>query len=564
MAFNRAGTLLASSCNNRLVCLWSVESGTLLATLPQQDRAIDGLAFHPDGRMLAVANWRVTSFWDIAQLSQHNATQPDQRAHAYATLTAPIDILGGKDGAHRDVTFSTSGELLACAGVDAIISLWHVESRQCLHLLEGHTGMATRVAFSPDDRILVSGGSDQTVRVWDVSTGKCLDVLHGHANSVTTIAMSGDGQTLASGGEDGLIRLWELQGSGQRRVIRTFQGSLDWMRRLSFSSEGIVADGVLLAAGGGKGWCYIWHVALAGDKERPSSSYRCTLKGHTGAIRVTAFRPQTAQVATAGDDCTVRIWDALSGECLQVLHDHTDRLMFMTFDAQGARFASGAQDGLVHLWTIDGSGHYQRQQTIQANQIRLASLALSADGKTVATNGPDHKVRLWDWETGACRQLFDLPNAHARAMDFSPNGKQLIVAQTNGQIHIFDLSAPTAPRLRHFQHHQSPINTVAFNPAGDLAVTGASDPTLYVWDVMTGQERHALGGFEQGVMGLAFWPNRNLFAATGRDGMIRLIDADTGNVLTTFKPPGPYEGMNISGVTGISEAQRAALQALGV
>jgi DNA-binding CsgD family transcriptional regulator len=47
------------------------------------------------------------------------------------------------------------------------------------------------------------------------------------------------------------------------------------------------------------------------------------------------------------------------------------------------------------------------------------------------------------------------------------------------------------------------------------------------------------------------------------DGTVRLWNTDTGTCVQTLVPPGPYAGMNIAGATGLSDMQRAALQALG-
>jgi WD40 repeat protein len=423
--------------------------------------------------------------------------------------------------------------------------------------------------------MLASSSHDQTVRLWDVTTGQLLDVLRGHVSGVAAIAIGADGKTLASGGGDGVIRLWELQMSGQCRIVRTFQGSAGGFENLAISATGILADGVIMAAGGTRGWCHIWSMqgVLSPDAVTDDATpghqdirvrYQFALKGHRGTILTVAFRPNSPQVATGGNDETIRIWDAMSGRCLVVLQDPNATVSSVAYNPQGTRLASGEKNGVIHLWTIDDWGHYQLRHTIQASQRDVWAIAISPDGQTLASTALDRRVRLWDVETGACLQSLDLPDTHARTISFDPQGTRLAVAQVNGNIRLWNIvDRALVENTQTLRHTQAPINAVAFTPSGELLVSGAAEPILCIWDTMTGEKRHALSGCGQAIKDVALWPSSNIMASTGTDGLIRLSDIASGSVLHTINAPGPYEGMNITGVTGISEAQRSALKALG-
>lgn len=299
------------------------------------------------------------------------------------------------------------------------------------------------------------------------------------------------------------------------------------------------------------------------EKREGRATYRHPLKGHKGAIRDVAFRPDTLQLATAGDDRTVRIWDAQSGQCLTILQNHTDDVRCLTYNRQGTLLASGDEDGVIHLWRIDKWGHYQLRQTIQANHHGLRSMAFSPDGQTLAAGTHDRTLRLWDIETGACLQAANL-TISASAVGFDPKGARLVTGQADGIIQIWDFSDRTlGTPTQIFRHAQAVVNAVAFSPSGELLVSGATDATLHVWDPTTGEEIYALDGYPQGISDIAFYPNHNLSVITGNDGWIRLYDIASRTLLHTLKAPGPYAGMNITGVTGISDAQRDALRALG-
>ena len=89
------------------------------------------------------------------------------------------------------------------------------------------------------------------------------------------------------------------------------------------------------------------------------------------------------------------------------------------------------------------------------------------------------------------------------------------------------------------------------------------DQTVRLWSVSTGQCLRVLQGYTNRVWSVAFSPDSKTLAGGSEDGTIKLWDVKTGECLKTLRAERPYEGMNITGVTGLTEAQKATLKALG-
>jgi WD40 repeat protein len=158
------------------------------------------------------------------------------------------------------------------------------------------------------------------------------------------------------------------------------------------------------------------------------------------------------------------------------------------------------------------------------------------------------------------RRVQDESEEDIFAVAFSPDGAK-VACSGNHVIHIVD-SANGAPPLV-LRGHTNWIFSVAFSPDGQILASSSADCTVCLWQVATGDLRAVLRGHRETVYKVAFTPDGTTVVSSSFDGSLKFWDTQTGECVNTLRVEGPYAGMNITGLTGLTEAQTAALKALG-
>ncbi|MDX1523822.1 MAG: hypothetical protein R3264_19500, partial [Anaerolineae bacterium] len=109
----------------------------------------------------------------------------------------------------------------------------------------------------------------------------------------------------------------------------------------------------------------------------------------------------------------------------------------------------------------------------------------------------------------------------------------------------------------------------AFSPDGQTVASGSADQTVRLWNIADIRNpefvpsHRTLPGHRCWVYALAFRPDGQILAVSSADETVTLWQVQTNECLTTLRVPGPYQGMNISGVRGLTKAQKAVLKVLG-
>ena len=111
--------------------------------------------------------------------------------------------------------------------------------------------------------------------------------------------------------------------------------------------------------------------------------------------------------------------------------------------------------------------------------------------------------------------------------------------------------------------HTAAVWDAALSADGRLAASSGWDETVRLWDTGSGRVRATLRGHPGAVNAVALSADGRLVVRCGDDGMVRLWDTESGLALRTLSPTRNYERLDITGLTGVTESQRAALLALG-
>ena len=524
VAWSPDGQTLASGSDDQTVRLWNPSSGQCLKTLQGHTNWIWAVAWSPDGQTLA-----------------SGAADQTVRLWSYSSGQC-LKTLQGHTNWIWAVAWSPDGQTLASGGADQTVRLWSLSSGQCLKTLQGHTARVWSVAWSPDGQTLASGSEDQAIRLWNSSSGKCLKILQGHASYICAVAWNPDGQSLASGGADQTVRLWNPS-SGQ--CLKTLQGHTARVRSVTWSP-----DGRILASGDEDQIVRLWN---------PSGG-QCliTLQGYAARVRSVTWSPDGRILASGSADQTVRLWSPSSGQCLKTLQGHTSYVCSVAWSPDGQLLASGAADQTVRLWN-PSSG--QCLKILQGHTNWICSVTWSPDGQLLASGSDDQTVRLWNSTSGQCLKTFQGHTNWVWSVAWSPDGRILASGSADQTVRLWNPSSGQC--LRTLQEHTARVWSVAWSPDGQTLASGAADQAVRLWNPSSGQCFRTLKEHNARVWAVVWSPDGRVLASASADETIKLWDVETGECLKTLRAERPYEGMNITGVTGLTEAQRATVCALG-
>ena len=315
LKFSADGQHLTTFGADEALKVWAAEHEPDWRTFGYFRGIINGLAFSPDGRTLAIGGsgtgGQSLALWD--------------------TATGRERLSLKSSGGIFNVAFSPDGQVLASARPNGV-ELWDVKTGTALGVLK-HQTQVYAVAFAPHGQLIATSGSDGTVKLWDARTYQERMTLKGHYKPVESVAFSPDGKLLATASHDETIKLWDVVTGQEHMILRNPRE----VRAVAFSP-----DGKLLATGDADNLVKLW--------DATTGQLLATLEGHIGPISYLAFSPDGRRIATSSDDGSVRLWAVESRQEVAEFKGQGGAVFVVAFAPDGQTIATGNKDGSVRLY----------------------------------------------------------------------------------------------------------------------------------------------------------------------------------------------------------------------
>ncbi|MEG3918531.1 AAA family ATPase [Microcoleus sp. T3_A4] len=255
-----------------------------------------------------------------------------------------------------------------------------------------------------------------------------------------------------------------------------------------------------------------WLRPLAPSLTPPSSPLFYTLQGHTGGIRAVTITPDGQQIISASADHTIKIWDLLRGMELAALKGHTDEVRGLVVLPDGQRLLSSSWDGTLKIWDL------QRAVvlcTLEGHTEGISGVGVTPDGKIAISASRDCTRKVWNLESGQLLKTFSIRK-----------GSNEAPVLINGQKIAFNIYNPISEHLAVTLDGQKVISTTAYPTPWN--------PTLVVWDLLTGQEEFSLSGHQSLIHDLIIMLDGERVISAANDRTIKVWNLKNGEELFTL------------------------------
>ncbi len=557
LAFEPAGKQVAAGLETNALRIWDIATGTQTALL-KDDEPVLNIAWHPTQPLLATGGEATARLWDLSTGKVVRSLDPQDKSFQRKQSFGIVHV-----------AFSPDGQHIIVGHPDGSVRFWNVATGDVTRTIKAHEGALQAIAIDVGRDRLATGGQEGKLRLWRLSTGEAVGDFELRPESIQGLAFHPRQEVIYSSAPDGMIRKWNIRTGEMALEIRANRFGGAWNLAFHPSRDIIASAGFAVG---------IWNATTG----KP----HLDIAAHLGGIQGLRFTPDGSRLITAGNDTTVRVWDAINrtplatyefdnmpaagidvtpdGKTLVTISRYRgsvdirnldDGMVLNSFKTDGEMNESVSvslngkwlaatsygrrEQGVLTLWDLSKNALHGRIQTHRGRLHfnRDGTQLLVVGTETHFGNYRERKARLSVWDTEKLEKTLSLDDVQGLASversALSPDGATLAVAGTSYDMNeerrqrliFWDWTKNATRLVVDMQGHQP--GDMAYSADGrSLVTTSAREGDARIWDPRDGALRETFHLRERAhswVLPVAFAPDGRHFAVAMGNGTIDLI-----------------------------------------
>ena len=523
--------------------VWDADSTEKLWSVKIHEGRCDGLAFSPDGRLIASVIDRKLIVVDATNGQERFPVGPfkstlrkvlfspdgrwiasgsgngEEPAILINVATGEIVARFSEVGGNMVPTFDPDGHRIATANMDGSIKLWNWDGSQLRELTSWHAaeGKIVSLSFSTDGSRLVSTEIYNNInKVWNATTGEQLDMLISR-DHVHWSAFSSSGDEVALFSISGGIRIWRYGAHVRGRATNPLDGAAE----VRFSPDGtrILASTPMYYDGSD-----LLH------RERPyyqpeiakilDAEFGNLVRTTSEAIYAASWSPDGREIiATSASGDAIRTYDVGTGEPLRDFPGNTGQFTISRVGPSSRRLVSFSTDGTIRALDFESreEGLERKIDDVKAGFLGLGA-NFSPDARLIGLGRAS--VEIWDTRSVTRISEHSQPGHWAKRFAFSNDGNRVYVGSNGGL--LTQLEALSGQETKRFVGHSGHVRAIAIAPDEKQIVSGDTLGRVIVWDVASQQPLITLTDGAQLITSVDWSSNGRRIVAGKEDGTVQI------------------------------------------
>ncbi|KAK8391797.1 hypothetical protein O3P69_017437 [Scylla paramamosain] len=304
-----------------------------------------------------------------------------------------------------------------------------------------HRSSVNSLQYDPHLQRLYSAGRDSIIRIWNCKNQRepYIQSMEHHTDWVNDIVLCCGGKNLISASADTTVKVWNAHKGFCMSTLRTHK---DYVRALAYAR-----DREQVASAGLDKAIFLWDVqtltALTASNNTVTTS---SLNGNKDSIYSLAMNPPGTVIVSGSTEKQLRIWDPRTGNKIMKLKGHTDNVKALIVNRDGTQVISGSSDGTIKLWSL---GQQCCTKTIMLHEEGVWALQVNENFTTIYSGGRDKLIYKCETRAPDKGVLLCQESAPVLKMLLTPDNSALYVATTNSAIKCWPLNN----RLSHVEDY---------------------------------------------------------------------------------------------------------------